>query len=118
MNRYIGRTFIPCYQLNNPKGYKTIGLRKKSSCFFFKKTQNVFLHTFLTHFLFKFISIAYACTFMSANHIPYNIGYFKQIGKKKSAVILTKICFYIFYKKKEQEMEIHEKKIIKNMFNR
>ena len=33
--------------------------------------KNVFLYTFMPYFLFKFICLAYECTFISANHIIY-----------------------------------------------
>lgn len=55
--------YKPLSQLNNPKSYKTFGI----------------------HFLSKFVSLTYACTFMSANHVIYIIGYFKQTGKKMSS---------------------------------
>ena len=49
------------------------------------------------HFLLKFISLADACTFISANHIIYNIGgYFKQIDKKMQSSLLLKFFYFIF----------------------
>ena len=38
----------------------------------------------LTQFLYKLISLAFECTFISANHIIYDIEYFKQTGKSYS----------------------------------
>ena len=78
MNRNTDRAFKPLYQLNNKKKeLKIFGKRKKESMFCLPKIHNfVLLHTYLTNFLFKFISLAYECIFVSANHIIYDIGYF------------------------------------------
>ena len=88
MNRNIDEACKPLYQLNNPMGYKTFGTRKKSfvAVLVSKKSKFCVSTYFLTYFLFQFISQAYACAFISANHVIYNIGYFKQTGK--NAVIL------------------------------
>ena len=63
----------------------------------------MFLHTVLTHFLCKFISLAYECTFISSNHIIYNIGYLKQ------TVEILKSSRYFFALKK-RKMEFYETK--------
>ena len=84
----------PLYQLNNPKGYKTSGIRKKNHPFVFQKIK--FLPSFFPYFLFKFIFLAYECTFTSANHIIFYIGYLEKTGKK-IAVILMKSNFLQFF---------------------
>ena len=67
-------------------------------------------------FLFKFIFLEYECTFISANHTIYNIGYLEQTGK--NAVILMKSNIFTNFLKKMQANGISWKKIIKNIFNR
>ena len=49
------------------------------------------------YFLFKLISVAYDCTFISVNQIILNNEFSKQSGTKKYAVILIKSCFFFFF---------------------
>ena len=72
----------------------------------------MFLHTVLTHFLCKFISLAYECTFISSNHIIYNIGYLKQTVE----ILMSSRYFFALKKRKMEFMK--QKKTHKNMFNR
>ena len=71
---------------------------------FSKKKKNEFLPTFFPTFSIKFTFIAYACTFIPANNIIYDIGlsirlYVIQTGKncshpdeKNFFYIVSKIC--------------------------
>ena len=78
----------PLYQLNNPKGYKRFGIRKKSPfCIPKQITVLVFLHMFFQIFYSKFTFLAYECMFTSANHTIFNIGYLEKTDKKCSIFV-------------------------------
>ena len=87
-NRNIDGAFKPLYQLNNQKGFKISGIRKKL-LFFIKKL--VFSIYFFPTFLFKFTFQAYERT----NNTIYNIGNLEQTGKK-NAVMLMKSNFFLY----------------------
>ena len=117
----------PIYQLNYPKGYKTFGIRKKSPfCFPKQITVLVFLHIFFQIFCSKFTFLAYECTFTSANHTIYDIGYLEQTGKKCSIFVKSYFTNFFSRKKKKkkkknnvQKMELNEKKKkIQSILNR
>ena len=55
------------------------------------------------------MSLAHGCTFISANHIIFNIGYLKQTGKKNCNYLDNKYIF-TFFLKKCKKIEFHEKR--------
>ena len=109
----------PLYQLNNPKGYKTFRIRKKITVLFSKTNHRIGISTYFFFQIFysKFTFLAYECTFTSANHTIYNIGYFEQTGKKCSIFVKSYFTFFFRTKKKKkkkkktcEKMELNEKK--------